>query len=213
MKKVYFILGLALLIISACMIYLVINGVSLRSEPIIKPSAVDSQYKNVTFAVLHRLFPDFQKTDYVVWGIDPLPSSEENTIFELLQNEYAVQFGSKPQLLLWNDKMAKEEAQKCKKPCWIILDKENANSLKQNPILDRIKESLGSNYFSLTFLDFDRNQIVPKICESEKRLDFKCLLPVSVREVQKYFKDIGTRYFFARAYNEIDYFIFLEKSR
>jgi hypothetical protein len=213
MKKVYYILGAALLIITICMILLVFKGVSLRSEPIIKPSPVDAKYENITYGVIRRMFPSFQKTDYVVWGINPSVSSEEETIFELLQNEHLAQFSARPQILRWTKQTSTEEIKKCLKPCWIEIQKESASSLKSNDSLKSIQAVLGSNYFSITFLEFERGMPVPQICETEQRLDFNCILPVAVREVSKYFKKADTRYFFTRAYNEIDYFLFIEKKK
>jgi hypothetical protein len=213
MKKVYYILGAALLIITICMILLVFKGVSLRSEPIIKPSPVDAKYENITYGVIRRMFPSFQKTDYVVWGINPSTSSEEETIFELLQNEYAAQFGAKPNTVHWTDPLSSDDVRKCVKPCWITIEKEKASSLKANDSLKSIQAVLGQNYFSITFLEFERDIPVPQVCEMEQRLDFSCILPVAVREVRKYFKQVDTRYFFTRAYNEVDYFLFIEKKK
>jgi len=213
MKKVYYILGAALLIITVCMILLVFKGVSLRSEPIIKPSPVDAKYENITYGVIRRMFPSFQKTDYVVWGVNPSVSSEEETIFELLQNEHAAQFGAKPNVIQWSKDVPVDEIKKCVKPCWITIEKELASSLKANDALKSIQSILGTNYFSITFLEFERGMPVPQVCETEQRLDFSCILPVAVREVRKYFKQAETRYFFTRAYNEIDYFLFIEKKK
>lgn len=213
MKKIYYVLGVALIIIAICMIVLVFKGVSLRSEPIIKPSAIDVKYENMTYGIIRRMFPHFQKTDYVVWGMDSGNISETETILELLQNEYAVQFGMRPQIFNWTKKDLNQDIQKCFKPCWIIVDHEAANSLNSSDSLKPIQDILGVNYFSITFLEFDRNTVVPQVCETEKRLDFSCLLPVAVREVRKYFKHPDVRYFFTRAYNEIDYFLFIEKKK
>lgn len=213
MKKVYYILGAALLIITVCMILLVFKGVSLRSEPIIKPSPVDAKYENITFGIIRRMFPSFQKTDYVVWGINSSNSSEEETIFELLQNEHAAQFSFKPQVLHWTPRTSVDDLKKCVKPCWITMEKDKASSLQTNESLKSIQTVLGLNYFSITFLEFERSMPVPTVCETEQRLDFSCILPVAVREVRKYFKQADTRYFFTRAYNEIDYFLFIEKKK
>ena len=211
MKKVYYVIGTALLIISICMIILVFKGVSLRTEPIIKPSPIDANYKNITSGILNRLFPQFQKADYVVWGFDPLQGSEEETLFNLLQNEHKIQFGTRPQILHWSNQTSAQAIQACRKPCWIAVDKESASHLSNPDDIGPLQKLLGQNYFSITFLVFERNMIVPPACEAEKRLDFSCILFVSVREGRKYFKNIDTRYFFLRAYNKLDYFLFIEK--
>ena len=192
------------------MIVLVIKGVSLRSEPIIKPSPVDNKYQNITYGIIRRMFPSFQKTDYVIWGIQSGSNTEFETIFELLQNEHVAQLGTKPFVLRWTDQTTIEEIKKCTKPCWIKLETEKANSLKSNETLKSIQSILGLNYFSLTFLEFERDQPVPAVCETEQRLDFSCMTPVAVREVRKYLKQPDIRYFFTRAYNEVDYFLFIE---
>jgi hypothetical protein len=215
MKKIYLLFGSALFVISICMIYLLANGVSLRSEPIIKPSPIDAQYQNITSGLLNRMFPEFQKTDYVVWGLSSNSQSEEATLFELLKNEHLAQFGRQPYTVNWTVDTTTEELKKCTKPCWIQIEKTKANSLKLNDSLQFIRSVLGDNYFSITFLEFERNrddsEKVSDLCQTEKRLDFSCFLPISVREVQKYFKEKSVRYFFTRRYNEIDYFLFIEK--
>lgn len=212
MKKVYVILGAAFAIIAGCMLYLVWEGVSLRTEPIIKPSPIDGEYKNISFGVIHRLFPDFQKSDYVVWGMAPY-TSEEAKILELLQDEYLVQLSLKPTLLKMTDKTTAEELKACAKPCWIITDKNLASDLGVNPLLAQIKMALGENYFSVTLLEFELGVKVPPECEAEKRLDYPCILPVSVREVRRRMDEDGPRYFFMRRYNEKDTFLFLQKRK
>lgn len=213
MKKIYLVFGAALVIITLCMVFLAVKGISLRSEPIIKPSVVDAQYQNITYAVIHRLFPEFQKTDYVVWGINPDVQTEEGTLFQLLQKAHQAQMGVKPQWIHWTEQTSVDELKKCVKPCWITMEKEQANSLKKNDSLNKIQSVLGLNYFSVTFLEFDRAVMVPAVCETEQRLDFSCLQSIAVREVRKYFKRNDIRYFFSRAYNEIDYFLFIEKAK
>ncbi len=213
MKKIYYILGAALFIISVCMIILVIKGVSLRSAPIIKPSPVDNKYQNITYGIIRRMFPSFQKTDYVVWGIKSEADAEVETIFELLQNEHRVQLGTQPNVIHWTEDTTADEIRNCIKPCWITMEREKAHSLKLNDSLKSIQTILGLNYFSLTFLEFKRDQFVPQVCETEQRLDFACMTPLAVREVHKYFKRDDIRYFFTRSYNEIDYFLFIEKMK
>jgi hypothetical protein len=212
MNKVYISLGLAFSIIAACMIYLVIEGVSLRTEPIIKPSPIDDEYKNITFGVVHRMFPDLQGAEYVIWGLMPY-TSEEAKILELLQAEHFVQLGLRPNIILINAKTTDDDIKNCAQPCWIVVDKNQASGLGENPILARIRGLRGEKYFSVTLQEFELDMKVPETCDTEKRLDFDCILPVSVREVRRRMKVDGPRYFFMRRYNEKDNFLFMQKRK
>ncbi|MNT70179.1 hypothetical protein D3C72_2085370 [compost metagenome] len=48
-------------------------------------------------------------------------------------------------------------------------------------------------------------------CDAQQRLHLDCLVPVSIREVQKKIKDPSKLHFFLRKYNERDYFLFVQK--
>lgn len=213
-KKIYLILGTALVIISVCMIIITMRGAGLRTEPIIKPSPIDEAHANIAFGVIRRMFPSFQKADYVVWGADLEKITEENDIIKLLQKEHLAQLGTYPNPKVVTIYTPNEEIKNCTKPCWIIVDKNHANQLdnKQNPILEKVKAELGLNYFSVTIMEFTRDVAVSETCNNEKFITSDCIMPISVREAKRFMKDLKTRYFFMRRYNELDYFLFLQKN-
>ena len=210
MKKVYYILGIASVIIMGCMLYLAQKGVVLKTEPLIKPAAIDAQFKSVSFGVIHRLFPNFQTAKYVIWGIGPATADESN-ILGLLQAEHFQKLGKLPTILQIDDSTKMEDLQNCAMPCWLLVEKDKASELPMNPRLSAIRQALGENYISITILEFERDMPVPEICETEKRLEFDCILPTSVREVRRRFKDDAIRYFFMRRYNDKDHFLFLQR--
>lgn len=213
-KKVYLILGTALVIISACMIYMTFKGAGLRTEPIIKPSPIDKEHANITFGVIRRMFPSFQQADYVIWGADLQKFNEENDIIKLLQKEHFTQLGTYPNPKIVTNETSDEEIKNCTKPCWIIVDKNHASQLSGAPseILEKVREQMGPNYFSITIIEFSPEVTVPEKCNTEKFISADCVMPVSVREAKRYLKDPKTRYFFMRRYNEVDYFLFLQNN-
>jgi hypothetical protein len=58
---------------------------------------------------------------------------------------------------------------------------------------------------------FYNNELVPDLCENQKRLTIDCLIPLSVRDVKKKIKDPTQLYFFLRKYNDRDYFLFVQQ--
>lgn len=211
MKKIYFILGLALLVITGCMVIIFSRGVSLRTEPIIKPSPLDTKHENIVYGITHRLFPDFQQADYVIWGIDATVYPEEDEIIHLLQNNYLNKFGKKVSLLKVDTSTTADEIKNCLNPCWYIVARDQAHNLSENNLVSSIKSIKGMNTFSITFLEFERDIPVPEFCENQHRLSFECIMPVSVREARRFLKKLEVRSFFMRRYNTVDYFLFVEK--
>lgn len=210
MKKIYYLLGSALMVITVCMIYIAVKGVGLRTEPIIKPSPIDHKLQNIVFGVSRRLFPSFKTHDYVLWGIETDLSTEEGKFFELLKAEHMHQEKNNPNVLKIDDQTEDRDIKNCIKPCWMIVKKNQASDLSQDKLHQRIKNILGDQYFTITVDQFNRNINPPSECEIQKRLTLNCILPISVREVRRFLKEESVRYFFMRRYNEVDYFLFLE---
>lgn len=211
MKKIIFVLCFASVIMIGVLIFLVQNGISLRSAPIIRPSLMTSDQTNVAHSIVLRLFPDFQTSDYVVIGLDP-QSAKTMTLVQLLKNEYEQVFKKTVSFLSDSPTLTTEEFSKCSPPCWFLTTQDKANELTQKLPLARFhhKESERSS-FNLTLLQFQRDLEVPPPCVEEKRLSFECLIPLSVHEARRRMTDPSGRYFFVRKYNERDYFIFMEK--
>lgn len=210
MKKVTVIFCIAFVIITACLIYLVRHGISLRSAPLIKPTLISEDGKNIADHTVLRLFPEFQSAKYLVLGI--LPTNAESVqLLENLRIDYESRFHRKVSWIQNGQLASGPELLQCEAPCWILLPREAANELAPlNWVTERLRPLL-QPYFTLSVIDYVRDEPVPEACESEKRQTLKCLESVSVREVHKKLKLQNQRYFFMRKYNDTDYFLFIEK--
>jgi hypothetical protein len=212
MKKVYWILGLALVIVSACMVYLLINGVVLRSAPLIKPSVLQGDFKNVARDVILRLYPDLLNSHYVLLGLDPRTTESEVFLNQLkIEAEKVFQF--KVNRLEAADAFTREQIAGCSKPCWLLLPRDQANELRENSFISEKIVSLGRPYISISWIDFHRGEVVSEACDQEKRLDLQCLGPIGLREVARKLKETSKRYYFLRKYNERDHFLFVEQKQ
>lgn len=209
MKKVSWLIGLGLVIIAGCMLYLLRHGVSLRSAPLIQPSAADPDLKNVAVSVAQRLHQPFEEAHYTVIGI--LPETEESGhILRMMADEYEKMFRRPVRLLEKNAALTPELLRACESPCWILTGRDEAHALGENTFLTRELAPLERNYFTLSFVDFTGDEAVSEECDRQRRLDFGCLVPVAVREVRRRMKSPLRRYFFLRQYNDRDYFLFLQ---
>jgi hypothetical protein len=68
MKKITVILALSFILISACMIYLIRSGVSLRSASLISPSVMSPDRHSIAKGLVVRLFPDLQSARFIFMG-------------------------------------------------------------------------------------------------------------------------------------------------
>ncbi len=206
MKKIVLILSIAFLLISACMIYLVKVGVSLRSAPIIDVSVISPDLHNIADGVVFRLSPEFQSAHYVIWGF--LPQSEDSQkVLELLKAEYEKIFHTPVHLLEDAETASPEEIRSCAKPCWLLLPNKKANELTLNDFIDLKVRPLGLDYFNITWVPFSKVEDVPPYCIEEKRLTLGCLKALAIQEAAKKMKH-GHQYFFMKKYNDKDFFLF-----
>lgn len=210
MKKVLWLLGAALLIVTACMIYLVVQGVVLRSAPLIKPSALQPDFANAGHDVVLRLYPDFAAAHYVLLGLEPL-DDERRAFLTALQREGEKLLGRAVNLRMDAATLSREELAACAAPCWLVLPADGANELRANPFISERLLTLGRAYMSVSWIDFRRGEPVSAACERERRLDLECLGPVGVREVARKLRDASARYYFMRKYNDRDHFLFVER--
>lgn len=209
MKTIIAILTVCFALITALIIYITRAGVSIRTAPIIKPSAVSQDFHNVPLGIFLRLFPDFQQADYVLFGF-PQDSLEAQTTLKLLKDRYEKEFKTEVKLLIGTEPTTLAMIQQCTKPCWILLPEAEANELSANTWIQSNIHPTNRPYFTLTWIPFQRNVTVSEACEKEKRLDLSCLKTVSVKEVERKMKDSNARYFFMRKYLDRDYFLFIE---
>lgn len=212
MKVITSIITIAVIIITVGVLYIIKSGVSIRTAPIIKPSVISANFNNVPEGLFLRLFPDFQQSHYVLFGI-PQNSSEVQQTLLILKHRYEQEFKSQVHFIFDGLNASADEIRNCLKPCWIYLPENSAHGLATNEWLNQKIIPLNKIFFSLTWVYFSRTASVPEHCLSEKRLDFDCLKTVSVNEVIRKMKDSQSRYFFVRKYLDNDYFLFVEKTK
>jgi len=210
MKTISLLLGFCIVVISACMIYLVRSGISLRSAPLIRPSVMSADRHNVAKGLVTRLFPELQNAHYILWGV--LPENEESQkVLSFFAEEYDQTFKTPVHILRNAEAASDEELKSCEKPCVLMLERTRANELTANEFIEKRLRPLNRDHINITWVPFTAATEAPPQCEHEKRLTLDCLVPLSVQEVQKKLKDPQQLYFFLRKYNERDYFLFIQQ--
>ncbi len=195
---------------SAVLIMLTRDGIAIRSAPIIAPSPQGVDYKNVAKSIVNRLFPDFQMSNYVVIG-SPADLKMGPQIINDLKINFEEQIQKKVTLLADDGYLTPETIAKCPQPCWILTSEIHANELSGLNILPQILDKMeNTNHFHITLIPFSSVPTPSEACIAEKRLSLQCLIPLSIHEVSKKFKDSAISYFFMRKYQDRDYFLFLQ---
>lgn len=204
MKSVNALLVVCLVIISAVVIYLVIDGTALRSAGVIKPTVLDSENKLLPKSVALRLFPEFQSSPNTVWLASPKLQPKLASVVASIHNYYtSLKAPSMPELVLINSNMLASEITNSQNSKWWIFESENESVLK---VIRQNEIEANTIYVN----EFNRDEVVPEICETEKMLSRECLKVVAVREVKKKFKT-EQRYFFMRRYNDHEFYLFIEQ--
>lgn len=209
MKKVALFLSLSIVIIAGIIVHLMRSGISLRSEPLIKPTVVDADHRNVAAHFVLRLYPELLNTHYLIFGI--LPETEESQrVLSLMTEEFFKLIKQPVQILRNAETLSAAEIAACHKPCWLLVDRQKANQLTPNEFIDQKIRPLNQPFMNLTYVPFRGDEEVSDFCNNEKRLTLECLGPVAVRDVHRKLKDHSQRYFFLRKYNNLDYFLFVQ---
>ena len=204
MKSVNALLAVCLVIISAVVIYLVIDGTALRSAGVIKPTVLDSENKLLPKSVALRLFPEFQSSPNTVWLASPKLQPKLASVVASIHNYYtSLKAPSMPELVLINSNTQVSEITNSKNSKWWIFESENESVLK---VIRQNEIEANTIYVN----EFKRDEVVQEICETEKMLSRECLKVVAVREVKKKFKT-EQRYFFMRRYNDHEFYLFIEE--
>ncbi len=213
MKIFFAIFAIFCAIATFVMVKVTRDGVSIRSAPIISPSPQGEARKNISIAVITRLFPDFQNASYVVIG-SPSDLSMASQIINDLKAGYEAQF-KKPVMMLTDDgQLNLEKIAQCAIPCWILTSETQANELSEkNPLPQILNKLEGVRHFNLTLIPFSNVPETTEECVAEKRLSLHCIIPLSIHQVRKKFKDPGTEYFFMRKYQDHDYFLFIQNGK
>lgn len=213
MKIFLVIFGIFCVVASAILVKLTHDGVSIRSAPIISPSPQGAELKNVAPSVMNRLFPDFQMSSYVVIGL-PADLKAGPQIVSDLKLDYEKQFNRVVNLLSDDGELTREKISQCQMPCWILTSETKANELtEENKIPKTLDQMGGPKHFHLTLIPFQDVPEPSQDCIAEKRLSLKCLIPLSIHEVRKKFKDPSIAYFFMRKYQDRDYFLFIQTGK
>lgn len=206
MKKITALLILAFIIISACMIYLIRSGVSIRSAALIRPSVISTDGRNMSNGLVIRLAQQLKNTHYIVWGF-----SSDSDLFDQAQEEFEKLFPHlKVSRLQLGPQTTAEEIRACPAPCWIVTEPEKAHELAGQTPLPHRSEIAEKSYFNLSVIHFSNAEPVTAECDSQKRLNYACIKTLSVREAQRKMKKPNERYFFLRQYLEKDYFLFVQ---
>ena len=210
MNRIFSAIALSLLLISACIVYLVRSGISLRAAPIIQPSLMDFNSDNVAKALNIRLFQEMQNSRYVIWGV--LPETEESArLINKAAEEYERLFHKPVQFIRDAEVASAEYLRACAKPCWLTVASAKANPLSANTFIKDSILSLAEPFFTITIVPFKPDVEVPDGCEGEKRLSLRCFVPISVRSVRRKIKEPEKRHFFLNKYYENDFFLFIQQ--
>lgn len=209
MKKIIALLTIAFLIITACIIYLITSGVSIRAATLIRPSAIGPQLQNIAKGITVRLAPELQNSQIVVWGLD-LQNLENQEVLNSTQIEFERIYQKKVQIIADAHQKDLQELKACHEVCWLLVPPGQAHQLESNPLIESQIKSLQKTFFTLTLIPFQKVEEVPQNCIDQKRLSFECLKLVSVHEAQRKMKDPNQRYFFMKKYLDLDYFLFIQ---
>lgn len=197
MKIAAILLGIALLIISSILVFLLKNGGALKPAGVIKPAEIGSSPDLIGKSVALRLFPEFSEAHNVIWHLE---SSDDilAQIPNVAWNNYPIP--EKPGFQILQEGMPDN----CTGNCWYI---QQAGVPLPESVLQKIKSGPSMEIYVQSF---NRNESVPEFCEKEKILDPKCVRPVSVREIHRKLKTAAPHFFMQR-YQDSQFFLFIEK--
>lgn len=197
MKIATVLLGTALLIVTAILVFLVTRGGALKPAGVIKPAEVGTDPDLIGKAIAIRLFPEFRAARNVIWYLERGEESFARIPRVAHLNYLAPQ---KPVLL----DLRQDPRATCVENCWYLqwtgapLPEDLASPTRTQPIMEIFVRS------------FDRDEEVPAACENEKILDVECVRPISVREVRRKLKT-PSPHFFMQRYLELQFHLFIEK--
>lgn len=206
MKWLVALFACAFVFISGVLVYLTQAGTSLRTAPLIKPTIITASPYNVPEHVFLRLFPEFQRTNIWVIGLDNSQSSEIEFLTKLQQK---AESAFKKQLIILPEQAALtvDIATTCQNSCWILTTKNNAASISQSPLHEAIK---GKSYLTLSLRNFTRSLRPSETCLKAQIIPLECMDSLAYQEVKKKLEREAQPQFFARKYLDKDYFIFIE---
>lgn len=200
MKKIGFLLFVAVLGISLCVFFILKKGTSLRPQVLISASAVGDDPSLIGVAAFKRLFPKLQASDFVVLGFLPLDTESEK-VLRALSNQYFETFHETPKMI----ERSRFRAEDCAKPCWILVGRDQAAELQVSD------PSFGGSHFSLTWVPFSKIPEPTNLCLEQRMLSLSCLKELSIHLAARKMK-ATQRNFFMNSYNDRDFFLFVQDS-
>lgn len=196
MKITYALIGAAFLIMTGILISLLKNGGALRPVGVIKPTEFGSDFDYIGKSVALRMFPEFHASHDVIWYLD----HQDESFTRVLQAAY--QHYQNPQKPAFRD--LRQSSELCADKCWYVQQ-------LGNPLPEALVQKMKMEKSIQVFIqDFNRNETVPAECESQKIMEYKCIRPVSIREVHRKLKN-PVPYFFMRRYQESQFYLYIEK--
>lgn len=200
-KKIYWIFGIVFLVISSAMITIIKRGVTLRLQPLIKPTQLENNLEPMARHLFLRMFPDFQQADYVIWNFEGA-SKETELFFSQITNRFESEI-KKVNFLSPNHALLGE----CPAPCW-------ATSTSVSQLSDLKKQLVGLNkkWIVIHWKNYNAVEVVSDVCLNQKILSEECIIPVAVNDVKKRLKDPSVRYFFLKKYLDRDFYLFIKSS-
>lgn len=211
MKNIAAILAIAFLLISAMVIHLLRTGVSIRSAPIIRPSAITRGGANIAQGVVLRLAPELQNSHYVVWGVLPLtPPIKE--LMGMIQNEYEALQPNRVTVIEDALNASPDEIQKCLPSCWLFVPQDKAHEIGPNELIEKTIRPLKRFYTTITYVPFSKIPEPSAACIEQRNLSFECLKDLAIHEANRKMKDTKEKYFFMKKHLEHDFFLFIQEA-
>lgn len=198
-KKIYWIFGIVFLIISLAMVAILKRGVTLKLQPLIKPTKLEVNLEPMARHLFLRMFPDFQQAEYVVWNFE-----SETKETELFYSQVSSRFESEMKKINFLDPNS-SLLEECAAPCWVT-----ATSASQLTELKKQLEGTDKKWIVIHWKTYHAVEDVSEVCLNQKVLSEDCIRPVAVNDVKKRLEDPNVRYFFLKKYLDRDFYLFVK---
>ncbi|MFN8845686.1 MAG: hypothetical protein ACK5V3_04425 [Bdellovibrionales bacterium] len=204
MKWVLSSLGAFSVLIVVTLVFLVKEGVTIRPQPLIKPTEFNQNFEPIGQHIFLRLFPEFQSRQIIIWRVD-LPQNLKEKLIQDTLTSWKTQFNQSPKIFdHWPNEL---EINECQKKCWIILNsKSNFEDIRQKLVMTQFK------WLQIkTSMIVNLPQQISKECELQKILDENCIQEVSPYLVYKKISRLNKSAFFMHKYLDNDFYLFVHE--
>ena len=183
------------------MVAIVKRGVTLKLQPLIKPTKLEVNLEPMARHLFLRLFPDFQQAEYVVWNFEG-ETEETELFYSQISNRFESEM-KKINFLNPNSSLLEE----CIAPCWTAVTSASQLTEMKNQL-----EGTGKKWIVIHWKTYHAVEEVSEVCLNQKVLSEECIGPVAVNDVKKRLKDPNARYFFLKKYLDRDFYLFVKSS-